>query len=633
MARSGPRQRRSPPGYQRLRRIDGRHPLKRASPDCYVAYRARRRHDSDVAYFNFALAREMGLIPARHPDRLTADLRRSLLDTFSLVIINEYDFLNGTRVPARDLLPHSYMATRYLQLQHPDKRGENSGDGRSIWNGCLTLGGVTWDISSCGTGVTRLCPATSEQKTFFKTGNYVASYGCGTAALAEGINAALMSEVFHRNGIATERVLAVLVLPSGLAINVRAAKNLLRPSHMFVHLRQGKLESLRATADFFIDRQVANGEWPALSDTGDRRRAVRRYHYMAEDAARTFARVTATFESEYIFCWIDWDGDNILADGSVIDYGSVRQFGLYHREYRFEDLDRMSTSIPEQRRKARHLVQKYAQMRNFLVSGEKAPLSSFARDATLTLFDDEFDRVKRLLLLRKIGFEEATAERLLREAEDELRRFATLFTSFEHARSSRGPGKVPDGLSWNAIYCMRDLLRVLPRHFAERLAERGEQTKSGPVDAGLLMSTREFLDIALSSYATPADRKPSDYRKRMTRKFQRSYLALMRVAAKAHGNPLESVLRDVAERAKVINHHARITGDSIDHAANGLIRRLGQLSAESLYRLVQSFTDYQDLNSERVAGRTAGGENSLSPLEERVLASLIKLTHDFREGL
>ena len=93
-----------------------------------------------------------------------------------------------------------------------------------------------------------------------------------------------------------------------------------------------------------------------------------------------------------MFCWLDWDGDNVLADGSIIDYGSVRQFGLYHREYRFEDVDRMSTTIPEQRRKARGIVQKYAQIRDFLVTGVRSPLQSFARDPVLDLFDAEFHR-------------------------------------------------------------------------------------------------------------------------------------------------------------------------------------------------------------------------------------------------
>ena len=633
MTRSTSQRRRPRRRHHPLRKIDGRHPLKRAAPDCYVGYRARRRHDSEVAYFNFGLAREMGLIPSRHPDRLTADLRRAILETFSLVIINEYDFLNGTPIPRRDLLPHGYMATRYLQLQHPDKRGANSGDGRSVWNGCVTRGGVTWDVSSCGTGVTRLCPATSQHKTFFRTGNYIASYGCGTAALAEGINAALMSEIFHRNGIATERVLAVLALPSGLAINVRAARNLLRPSHFLVHLRADNREPLRQAVDFFIDRQVANGDWPALPAGRDRRGARRRYGYLAEDAARTFARATATFESEYIFCWLDWDGDNILADGSIVDYGSIRQFGLYHREYRFEDTNRMSTTIPEQRRKARHLVQKYAQIRDFLVSGKKTPLTSFARDPILALFDAEFERIKRLRLLHKIGFDEPTANGLLEKAGDELLLFSRAFTSFERARSSRGPVKVPDGLSWNAIYCMRDVLRELPVRCGELLTRAAEQGKSEPADALLCLPADELIEIALSSYASRSDRTPSRHRRRMARELQRGYVALLRAAAELRGEPLERTLHHAAQRAAVINQRDRITGDGIDHAASRLIRRRRQLSVEALYHVVQRFTDSQDLDPARAVNCSTRAKPAPAPLEERVLASLTRATRDFREGL
>jgi hypothetical protein len=212
-------------GYPQFLQIDGRHPFKRAVPRGYVDYAARRLNGGEVVYFNFTLAKQMGLLAEDHPQRLDAPLCRAILRSFSLVIINEYDLQHNTRFPERDLLPNSYMATRYLQLQHPDRRGNSSGDGRSVWNGSFTARGITWDISSCGTGVTRLCPATAEEKRFFKTGSRVASYGCGTASLEEGLSSALMSETLHRNGIATERVLAVILLDNGHAIHVRAGNN------------------------------------------------------------------------------------------------------------------------------------------------------------------------------------------------------------------------------------------------------------------------------------------------------------------------------------------------------------------------------------------------------------------------
>ena len=105
--------------YDALTRIDGRHPYRDAVPGGHVDYPARRRRDGEVAFFNYGLAREMGLIAADHPDTMVKALRNAILDAFALVIVNEYDRAHGVRVKAADRLPHPYMATRYLQLQHP----------------------------------------------------------------------------------------------------------------------------------------------------------------------------------------------------------------------------------------------------------------------------------------------------------------------------------------------------------------------------------------------------------------------------------------------------------------------------------------------------------------------------------
>ncbi len=107
--------------HSRLRSIDGRHPLQKAVPSAVVPYPAKRRRDSEIAFFNFDLARTIGLLPRSHPDKLDASLRQALLDTFSLVIVNEWDEAHGNQPRARDRQTHAYMATRYLQLQHPDE--------------------------------------------------------------------------------------------------------------------------------------------------------------------------------------------------------------------------------------------------------------------------------------------------------------------------------------------------------------------------------------------------------------------------------------------------------------------------------------------------------------------------------
>jgi len=596
--------------YPRFASIDGRHPLRAAVPRGHVDYAARRRHDGEVVYFNFALAREMGLVPPGHPDRMNRTLARAVLDAFCLVIINEHDLEHGLEVPERDRLPHPFMATRYLQLQHPGRRGRTSGDGRSVWNGCLRHNGITWDVTSCGTGVTRLCPATAEQQRFFKTGTRLAEYGCGTAALAEGMADALMSEVFYRNGVPTERVLAVIGLPQGLAITVRAARNLLRPSHFFVHLKQGDLASLRGVADYYAARQIANGDWPKL------REGVARYRYLADEAARSFARAAATFESEYIFCWLDWDGDNILVDGGIIDYGSVRQFGLFHREYRFEDVDRMSTTIPEQRRKARHIAQNFAQIRDYLCTGHKAPLASFAHDPVLEIFDREFALERRRRLLANLGLPPQACRALLRSTPPALETFRKAHAYFERARSSRGPLPVPDGVSWDAIFSTRDLLRELPERFRR-------SPEPLPPEA--------FLEIARSSYArTRADRAATPHRMRMAQSFQRSYLALLGAAARAVDLSLAELLAEVEWRSAVLNRRDRITGDSIDLAVKRLILNRSALPATRMYRVVERFVAHQHTRPQR---RRAPQRTTARSRELRVLQRLLRVVEELREGL
>lgn len=605
-----------PERYPNIESIDGRHPLAQAAPSAVVPYPARRRRDSEVAYFNFDLAREIGLIPARHPNHLTPKLRRTILDSFSLVIVNEWDEAHGHIPNARDRYPHTYMATRYLQLQHPDRRGENSGDGRSIWNGLIRGRRGQWDVSSCGTGVTRLCPATSALGEFFQTGNARTDYGCGTAHIDEGIGAAMMSEAFARNGIRTERVLAVLSLPSGQAINVRVAANLLRPSHFFGLLRRREDADLRRLVLYYADREIHEQRWPEIESERDRIR------YLAQRVAIDFAQATATFESEYIFCWLDWDGDNILTDGSIIDYGSVRQFGLYHHCYRFEDVDRMSTSIPEQKRKARQIVQRFVQLRDLLLTGELPPLDALREDDVLALFDREFEHHRRRLFLRQIGCSDPDIDAILRKVPACLDSAMAKHQRLERRRSSRGACRVPDGLSWNAVYCMRDILRELPERLLRSAAE-GSACLPAP----------EFYEIALSNYASRKDRQINAYRRRLALEYQREYLKLVDAIATRGNRSRGAVLEDLSTRSVLRNPYARMTGDGLTHATRRLTTNRGRLAPEEIYRLLRAFADFQQREGSCESESATLAMANERPLVRRIHRDLLTLTRDFRESL
>ena len=243
-------------------------------PGGYVDYQARKRSGGKIAYFNFALAKEMGLISKQHPDELNSDLEQMLLDTFSIQIINEYDQLKNKQFPKKDIKSGHYMATRYLQLQHDDKNGKTSGDGRSIWNGQFKNKAKTWDVSSCGTGGTRLSPATSKYNKFFETGDPAVSYGCGYAEIDEGYTTAIFSQILQQNAYSTEQNLVVVEYQNNLAINVRVHENLLRPSHIFLHLKQDDLSALTNIVDYYIERQSELEAW------GDCPSSYKKYDYL-----------------------------------------------------------------------------------------------------------------------------------------------------------------------------------------------------------------------------------------------------------------------------------------------------------------------------------------------------------------
>ena len=303
--------------YEKFKEIDGSHPWRDVSQDGYVDYQARYRSQGRVLYFNFPLAKEMDLLPTDHPPTIDKELEQAILETFSLRIINEHDLKHGKKYPPESVKPNPYMATRYLQTQHHNKQGKTSGDGRSIWNGYLKTEDLTFDISSRGTGATILSPGAQRSDGAVKTGDESYGYSSGLAELDEMLGSAVMSEIFYRQGVPTERCLAVIGFPDGTAIGVRSAPNLIRPAHLFRYLKQNRHAELKAAVDYFIEREIENATWRIPSD-------ATRYEAALDYLARSYGKMAAVLEEEYIFNWLSWDGDNMLASGAILDYGSIR---------------------------------------------------------------------------------------------------------------------------------------------------------------------------------------------------------------------------------------------------------------------------------------------------------------------
>ncbi len=595
--------------YSTFAKINGEHPFKTQVPGGRVEYQARHKKGGKVAFFNFDLAREMGLIPKTHPNHLNPELEQEILRTFSLVIINEFDVINKVKIPEEDIYPYTFMATRYLQLQHPDKTGKTSGDGRSIWNGTVRNNGITWDISSCGTGATKLSPASNINKKFYQTGDPSISYGCGLSEVGEGLETLFFSEVLGKNGFKTERVLAIIEFEKGLGINVRANPNLMRPSHFFGHLKQGNVTSLKQVADYYIQRQIDNKVWTQTNFKNDKEK----YHYLARQVAKTFAEVSAKFEDEYIFCWLDWDGDNILMDGGIIDYGSIRQFGLFHAEYRYDDVQRYSTTILEQRQKARYIVQCFVQIADFLTTGKKKSISQFRGHETLKFFDKFFIECKDRNLTQKMGFKKNQQDLLLKNHRPLVTKFRKTYTYFERAQSKRGIHKVADGINRDAIFCMRDIMREFPQIYLSRQAA---------------LSPQDFTEIIKSSYAKKQDLKLTDIRKKQINRFQTSYMALVYAIEKETVTPRTQVLLELTMRSSVINKYDRVTGDSITYIVQKVQKLRPRLGAEELYQLACEFSTYQNLNPDQ---KKVSSE--IPPRHKNIMQGFYSIVRDCREGL
>ena len=331
-----------------------------------------------------------------------------------------------------------------------------------------------------------------------------------------------------------------------------------------------KSQSLRV----YIDRQVSNGEWPVM-------RGKERYSALLDQVSRLFGKMVARLESDYIFCWMDWDGDNILCDGGIIDYGSLRQFGLFHHEYRYDDAERMSTSITEQKNKAKYIIQTFSQLVDYLLGGNKRPIKLFTKSSAVKLFLDVFSQTKNELLLNKMGFTDIAVQLFLRGNNNELiNEFGRVYSTFERAKSIRGFYTVGDGISWDAIFCMRDILRELPAWYQA---------------GGDWMTAEHFIGIIHSDYAEDKDVEISSYRRRQVRYFQHLYWQIVEKVASLTNQVNAELIDEVVRRAAVINRYERVTGDALIYVAKQLIKLNSRVSKRVLHQMFEGFVKQQVL--------------------------------------
>ncbi len=600
--------------YARFDSLDGSHPWMEAVPEGQISYPVRELNHGKVTYFNFQLAKEMGLIDPDHPNQLNKKLEERLLKTFAIRIINEYDQAHNILYPKHSIKKNKYMATRYLQLQHDNKNGRTSGDGRCIWNGVIEHNGSLWDINSRGTGVTALAPGVVEAGKPLRTGNTQFGYGCGLAEMDELLGASIMAEIFHQNGIETERVLCVIDLGRGMGIGVRAAKNLIRPAHLFLYLKQNQWENLKSACDYFIERQIDNKQLKI-------KRGPSMYQTMLDTFSERFAQFAATLDRDYIFAWLDWDGDNVLASGGIIDYGSIRQFGLRHDQYRYDDVQRFSTNLNEQKVKARQIVQVFAQMVDYIETKKKKSLENFNNHPACQKFDLHFKRYQLDRFLYHLGMNRQDRDLLLSQHLKSVQNFFETYSYLEGVKTQRKTRRVADGINRPAIFSMRNISRELPAHFLEQK------------DLSL-MPLKKFFKIILASTASHRDKKAKFNRKIRTyiKRFQLQYRNLVIKTARKNEDHFK-VLARWTKRSQALNREDRLTGNGLVNIVFEILKhRKSGVPDSEIQKVMDEFIQTQISNPD-LADRQTETWVSWSERSKDLMSKILTVVDGYKDDI
>ena len=430
------------------------------------------------------------------------------------------------------------------------------------------------------------------------------------ADLDEVYGSAVFSEIFHNNGIGTERVLVILNLGKNLGIGVRAAPSLVRPAHLFLHLKQSNRESLKKMTDLFIRSQIHNQIWPDFS------RSSYRYSILADKIAEMMATFAAKLERNYVFAWLDWDGDNVLANAGIIDYGSIRQFGLRHDQYRYDDVDRFSTNLNEQRYKARQMVQVFAQLAHFLETGKKRPLSKFRNHKICKKFDKTFRQSLLLEFLGQVGF--SKPESIYAQYPKQVERLYQDFLVLEKAKTKKRRFKVADGVHRPAIYNMRAFLRDYPKQWLENVLQLSPNSYVLPETIHRSIETQQ---------GTARDQKLTGELKTRLRRLEKSYRKL--ILATLKNAELRSFLSELRERSELANRAGRITGNGSELVISKVMQGLKRgVPPGEIQKAVELFVASQTPRNSFQKIEPISIDSTSGKLYQRFIASVLEAEED-----
>jgi len=330
---------------------------------------------------------------------------------------------------------------------------------------------------------------------------------------------------------------------------VRAGKNLFRPAHIFSFLKQGNYDALSRATNFLIDRQFQNKSWNFSSKT------PHKYSKLTEELCYSFAEFTAQLEREYIFTWLEWDGDNVLSDAGIIDYGSIRQFGLRHDHYKYDDVERFSTNLSGQRNKAKKIIQTFIQLTDFLKSKQKKPLSDFENSKILKNFDEAYDYFLVSKFLKQVGLEDKYINVLMRKYRKDMNTFYQSFLTLEKQKSSEPLKKVEDGVNRTPLFNMRRTLIDIP-----------ESILNNKLDL------ETILYNTVTELAPESDKKHSEKFINNFQIFYKMYDSTLKTVTKEFNNHSRTkIIKSIVNNSKIHNAQNRLTGNALISIVNELI--------------------------------------------------------------
>jgi hypothetical protein len=329
--------------------------------------------------------------------------------------------------------------------------------------------------------------------------------------------------------------------------------------------------------------------------------------------ASDFAQFIAKLDVDYIFTWLDWDGDNVLTTAGIIDYGSVRQFGLRHDKYRYDDIERFSTTLNEQKHKAKLLVQTFVQICDYITTGKKKSLKTFLKHEIVKSFSSQFELSRAERILYRMGFNEQQRSVIL-ENPFLFQAFDKEFTFLESAKVSGRTRKVADGVNHPALFNMRMIFKELPNFLKKN---------------GKTMRTDVLFKIGMSAFAKSKDLKLKRKFRRHIDRFQKQYLKLLE---KATGRSKASVILDgICQRAALINREDRITGNALIQIVDEILeqRAKGMRASEVQKLIEQIIFSYVGLPEVDLKGYKFQPRELVRPeLYSKLLELVAEFSHD-----